>query len=100
MDFLVAIALGDALAADLVPRRKMAKGSDQALELEQVRILLVELGNGCVRALLQDARILSGIHGKAMVVVVHVEFTALVVKDKLQLAALQYDSIMIREHWN
>ena len=87
MDFLVTIALGNAVAADLAPCRQMAKRGDQALEFQHVRILVVEFRRLGVRAMLQDARILTGIHRKAMIVVGHIELAAFLVKDKFQLAA-------------
>ena len=83
MDFLVAIAFGNALAADLLPCRQMAERCDQTLELQYVGILLTQFRRGWVRAVLQDAGILAGIHGKAMIVIGHIEFAALLVKNKL-----------------
>ena len=50
--------------------------------------------------MLQDARIFPGIHGKAMIAVGHIEFPALLVKNKLQFAAFQNHAVVIVEYGN
>jgi hypothetical protein len=50
MDLFVAIALSQAFAAQFVPSRQVAESRDQALKLQQVRILLAQLRGQRFRA--------------------------------------------------
>src|SRR5580698_1703404 len=76
----------------------MTESRDQALKLQQVRILLAELSREFVLAMLQDARILPRIYRKAMIVVHDIELATLPTKDELQLAGFQHDSVMIMKN--
>src|ERR1700722_9829496 len=100
MDFFVPIALSNPLTVDLVSCRKMAERSDQALELEKVRILFVESRRRSVRAVLQDTRVFPGVHRKAVIVVGHIKLAAFLMKHYLQFATLQHHAVMIGEYRN
>jgi hypothetical protein len=94
-DLLIAIALGDASAADFLPSGQVAKGGDHALELKQIWILLVEYRRQRVRTQPQDAGILLGVHRKAMIAVGYIERAAVLLKSEFQLATFQDSAVMI-----
>src|ERR1700676_2035036 len=64
VDFLIAIALRDALAVSLLSCRQVAESGDEALKLQQVWVLLAQGRRKSSGTVLQDAGILTRVHGE------------------------------------
>ena len=96
--FLVAGTLRNCLGRHIVARWQVAKGRDQGLELQKLRVPAPQPRLQALKAVTQNTRILPWVHRETVLVIEHAERALFRIERKFEFAVPQNRAVVVTQH--